>query len=167
MQCQRPGRTSGLGAQRFTRAGDESASLSINGGFLVLVAMLLAPAALFAGDAVDLRPKFPAGRASYIEISSEATQTIAGPGMPGGAMEIKVSQTTGVLEKVASASKDGTKIILTYDHKAMGFDHPMMGNLKYDSDMPSEDESPYLQQVSAPVIGMSLTMQLDKSGHVT
>ena len=141
-------------------------SLNSRCGLAGLAAVLLFPVAAAAGDAVELKPKFPAGRRQYVEVSMDALQVVDGPMAPGGHVEVKVKQVSGVMEKVAASSKDGAKLVLSYVRRGLSFDVPMMGKLHYDSDMPGEDDSPYVKQMFAPVIGMATTMELDASPKV-
>lgn len=131
-----------------------------------LVVVVFSPVVAIAGDTVELKLKFPPGRHQYVEMSADIQQSIKGAMAPGGQMNVKITHVTGVMEKVVSSSKDGAKIVFLYDRRGMTFDHPMFGDLRYDSDMPSEDEAPYIKQICAPYVGMSTTMELDGSDQV-
>lgn len=139
-------------------------ALNCRVGLVGLVMVFYSPAVAAAGDLVELKLKFPPGRNQYVELSVESLQVVKAS---GSEMKITIKQITGVMEKVASSSKDGAKIVFSYDRRGMTIEHPMMGRLTYDSDMPSEDDAPYIKQICAPLIGMSTTMELNGSAKVT
>lgn len=136
-------------------------------GSSALLAVFIAPSGVLGAETVELRAKFPPGRAWYVELGSKSTQAISGPMFPGGKMESKTNQTMGVIEKVESSSKDGAKIVMTFDRYGMSISSLTMGNMSYDSDRPSEDESSYLEQMFSPFIGMPMTMVLDGQNKIT
>lgn len=135
-------------------------------GLVGLVVMLFSPVGVAAGDSIELELKFPPGRRQYIELSAEGHQVVKGPMVSGGQMDITINQITGVMERVESSSKEGAKIVFSYDRRGMTFEYPGMGRLHYDSDMPGEDDAPYIEQMFSPVLGMSMTMELDESARV-
>ncbi len=134
---------------------------------IAVVIVLCSRLSTYADEAVDLRPKFPQGRTRYVEVLEKTEQVIHSAQMPGGKMKMKIDSTKGLIERVESATPDGVKLVLTYDRAGGLWDVPMMGGtLQYDTDLPSTDENPYLRQILKPMIGMPLTVELDKDRKV-
>lgn len=138
--------------------------LNCHGGLVGLVAVLFSPVVAAAGEMVELKLKFPPDRRQYVELSVEALQAMKAS---GSQMDTTINQVTGVMEKVESSSKKGAKIVFSYDRRGMTIEHPVAGRFHYDSDVPSEDDVPYMKQMFAPFIGMSMAMELDESAKVT
>ncbi len=129
---------------------------------VVAVACLTLPIAAMAGEKVKLQAEFPEGRQRYVEVSRETKQTVRG-GPMGGESKLTVTTLDGVIEKVVSASKKRVELDLTADRKAMQLEHPALGRHAYDSDLSSDDASPQLREILAPVIGMTLSLTMDRA----
>ncbi len=126
-------------------------------------ACLALQATASADETVKLKPKFPEGRQRYVEVSQEIEQVVRGGPAPGGGMKISFKTIDGVIEEVVSSSKKRVKLKLTFDRKAMSLKHPTMGPHAYDSDRSDDDSSSHLEEILAPMIGVSLRLRMDRS----
>ena len=132
---------------------------------LILIAPSVFPAVTAFGESVMLKRQYTPGRVSYIESQTEIEQDISGLPMPP--MKFHMTQLYGLWEKIESATPDKTRIVLTYDRAARTVEAPMMGEVEFDTDDPGyEEAAPQLGTVLKPMIGMELTMELDKDGKV-
>jgi hypothetical protein len=121
-----------------------------------------------AGDArASLSPKWLPGYAMYIEWEWETKETWKGDGLPEGGREIKTTQTFGFLHRVDAVIRGKmVQITLTFDHVAMSIDTPDT-HLSFDSDKDNPDDTTNaLGTVLGPMLGMALTMEVDKEGRV-
>lgn len=137
-------------------------------GWMVLAAAIGLPAAAPGEETADLRLRFTPGRVRYVERVEQSDQKISSPQMPGGAVEMEIENATGMFEKAESVEKTGVKLSLTYDRTRSRWAMSMTGGqtLRYDSDQPGEEDTPYLRQIFAPMLGKSLSVELDASGRV-
>ena len=132
---------------------------------LKLTVLSVFPAAASPGESVMLKREYAPGRISYIESQTKIEQDISGLPMPP--MKFHQKQLYGLLEEVKSAANDETKIVLKYDRAARISEAPMMGAVEFDTDDPDYVEAaPQLGAVLEPMIGMEVTMELDKDGKV-
>jgi len=132
---------------------------------LIFTALFVLPAGPALGESVMIKRKYVSGRTSYIENQVELVQDISGLPMP--ALKLQSDQLYGLWERVESSTKDKTKIVLTYDRAARKVNAPMMGDVEFDTDDPEyEEAAPQLGTVLKPMIGMAMTMEVDKDGKV-
>jgi hypothetical protein len=73
----------------------------------------------------------------------------------------------GLWERVDSATKDKTRIMLTFDRAARNAEAPMMGTVEFDTDdADNEEAAPQLGVLLKPMLGMALTIEVNKEGEV-
>ncbi|HUU97983.1 MAG TPA: DUF6263 family protein [Phycisphaerae bacterium] len=119
-------------------------------------------------ESVLLKPKFVQGRITYLELNEEIEHTIVS-GVPSESpTKMTARQTFGVWHKVEAVSPAGiTRIVLTYDRIRQVFEGPM-GSRSFDSDADDPaDTSNVLAMAMGPMLGMPMTMELDKDNNVT
>jgi len=132
---------------------------------LILTVLSVCPVGTAFGESVMLKRVCAPGRISYIENQVVIEQDISGLPMPP--MKFQLKQLYGLWEEVKSAAGDKTEIVLTYDRAARMSEAPMMGAVEFDTDDPDyEEAAPQLGVVLKPMIGMAVTMELDKDGKV-
>jgi len=129
--------------------------------FCSVLATLAFTGLSLAGEAVELKPKFPSGRTRYLQLDRDVSQKMKGP---MGNMEMDMKMVEGIVERVESGSAEGSKVSMTYDRMSFAMDNPMMGELNYDSDMPSADDTPQLKEYMSLMVGESFTLEFDKDG---
>ena len=132
---------------------------------LAFAALSVSWAGMAFGESVMVKRKYIPGRVSYIESRTDVVQEISGLPMPP--MKFDVKQLYGLLEKVEPGTEGDMKITLTYDRAVRTVEAPMMGNLEFDTDDPDyEEAAPQLGTILKPMIGMAMTMEIDKAGKV-
>jgi len=129
--------------------------------------MLILSVEQAAADSILLKPKFTPGRITYVELKQDIDQTIGGI-TDAPSIETTVRHTFGVWHKVEAVSPSkGTRIVLTYDRVCMSIDGPMISE-SFDSDVDDpRDESNMVAAAMGPMLGMPMTMELDKDNQVT
>ncbi len=133
-------------------------------GVMLVVLSILASGQAF-GESVMIKRKFDAGRVSYIENKVEIDQKISGLPMPD--MKFRIVQLFGLLEKVESIGGGKAKIVLTFDRAMRSVESSLMGTSEFDTDDPEHEEAaPQLGVVLEPMIGMPLTMEVDRDGEL-
>lgn len=113
-------------------------------------------------QSVTFKPKYEAGQKTYIEKTSELKQSMKGG--PMGEMAFKIKSVVGMLMSVESADANGAKLTFTYDRVASDSDAPMMSG-SFDSDRRNPDESPELAEIFGPMLGGTMTAEVDKDGR--
>lgn len=111
-------------------------------------------------QSIKLLPKYPVGRARYVELRDDTDQIISSGGA-GEGMTIKNNSVFGLLEKVESASPDKTVMSFTYERIAMSGNSPA-GATDYDSDRKAQpdDVDEDLSPVFSPMLGESVKLEL-------
>jgi len=125
-----------------------------------IATVLFCGAACLAGEAMELKAKFPPGRTRYVESKREMTQKIKSP-MGNMAFDIKILN--GHLEKVESGAGGGGKVLVTFDRMKFEMDMPGAA-MTYDTDMAEIDEAPMIKPVADAMIGGEVTLEFDKDG---
>jgi len=101
---------------------------------------------------------------TFSKNTTDITQKITGT--PMGEMTIKIRQIQGVWEQPERADNGKTKVVLTFDRIVRDFDMAMASG-RFDTDDPkNEDADPQLEAISQPMIGASLSYDVDKSGKL-
>lgn len=134
----------------------------ITAGCLSLI--LASSAAAPAGDRVLLKTRFAKGQAHYVEAVGESSQNITGT---MGKMGMTFKKRYGQTEKVESTSMEGVEISITLDRMSFHLESQLMGNLRYDSDLPSTEDAPQLRQLMEPMLGETLRLKIDRDNNVT
>jgi hypothetical protein len=117
-----------------------------------------------AGDAVTIKRQFNPGEKVYIQQDSHIDQTIE---MGPTTMKMKMRQLYGVWEAVKKSGGGTTDVELTFDRALQTLESPMMGNMKYDSDDPDNEENvPTLANILQNVVGGTMTMNVGPDGKV-
>ncbi len=126
-------------------------------------ALALWLAAPVMGQSVMLKPRLEPGAVRYVERTTEMNQKFkGGPGGGDREMSMKMKNVMGVLQKVESATPEkGAKLSVTFDRVASESNMPMMAG-EFDSDRRNDDESPELAALYEPMVGSTLTIELDK-----
>lgn len=132
---------------------------------LVALAPMPGPA---AGQSVVLQPKYAPGRTTYVEISKDIRQVVTGGPIGAGGLETAIRQHQGVMQSVESVNAGGhVKLVLKFERQAMFIDSSMQ-KAAYDSDSASPGPAAALLiPVFSPMIGESMTMEIDREGRVT
>ena len=137
----------------------------------VLVAAFLGcawSAVAAAEDSVDLTPCWAPGEPMYVELVDKIeSKSRGGPG--GGEETTRASERIrGVVRRIeAIASPKGTRMTLTFD-RMKHYSEGRRGPMTFDSDADKlDDSSNVLAGIFGPMIGMSLTMDVDSSGRIT
>jgi len=132
---------------------------------LLVFAMLTvsAVAARAAEETVLLRPKFSTGRAYYVERITETEQQMKGGQFGRVGMKSSIRQVSGLLERTRETSPERTVLDLTFKKIAFGGTLAMLGELHFDSDQPEDDLSPVLAPIFRPMLGMKVTVELDRN----
>lgn len=128
--------------------------------------MLMTPPQEANAQSVLLKPKYVQGRTTYLEISQSIENTLSEAG-DGPARKGTFQRAFGVWHKVEAASPDrGARIVLTYDRVHLSIATPM-GSTSFDSDVddPADTSNP-LAMAMGPMLGMSMTMELDKDNRI-
>lgn len=131
---------------------------------LSCVAAVIASAAVFlvspaaAGEKVLLRSKYESGKKSYLQNRSVIIQDMT---TPMGAMKVSMNRMSGTVQEVKSASSSGTELGMTMDRMSFAMNVPMMGDLKFDSDIPTSEDAPNLRTLLKPMLGEELVLTLD------
>ncbi len=135
--------------------------LPFAGGVLAFAfAGVMAVPVASADETVSLKPKFTKGMTRYVEAISETESSVKSP---RGGMDMKISKLSGLTQKVESTSMDGSELSVRFDRMQFALSSQMLGDLEYDSDIPSLDHAPYLKQMFEPMIGEALTFKLAPS----
>lgn len=135
----------------------------------LLCAVVAAPvmASPTTGDSVVVERKFEPGKKNYVEVASDINQKIKAEGMPGGGMDIKIKNLFGVWEE-AEVRRAGKTVTLTFDRVMQAMDIPMMGEMQYDSDDPTNDENaPQLSSLWEPMVGEKVTIEFATDNKVS
>ncbi|MCG8404778.1 MAG: DUF6263 family protein [Phycisphaerales bacterium] len=134
-------------------------------GFTATVCAMILPASAVAVEMVELKAKFKPGHVTYYEKQDDTEQSMDGP---MGKMHMKSNQTTGVMLKVESSSKDHAKISMTFDRMKVTMDAPpMVNDMSYDTDLADDGSAPQLMQVLTPMVGSTITLELDQNNQAT
>ncbi|HWL93261.1 MAG TPA: DUF6263 family protein [Phycisphaerae bacterium] len=116
-----------------------------------------------AEDAVSLKPKFKAGETCYVESRIDIENDMKGP---MGGMKMDIKKIAGQIQKIESSTVDGVELSFAFDRMMLSLKSAMMGDLAYDSDIPSVEDAPYLKQMFDPMIGQSIRFKLDRDHKV-
>jgi len=132
---------------------------------LVVSTALLCAGSARAADSILLKPKQDAAADSYVEISTDAVQKMAGP--DGKEMQITSRSVYGLMQK-ETAKGETTEISATLDRLfgSMAFSESMKS--VYDTDDPdSEEASPDHKAAFSPILNMPLKITLNAEGLAT
>jgi hypothetical protein len=132
-----------------------------------LATTLLMPLQRATGESVLLKPKFVQGRTTYLELNEEIEHTAFSEASRESPIKMTARQTFGVWHKVEAVSPAGiTRIVLSYDRIRQVFEGPV-GSRSFDSDVDDPaDTSNVLAMAMGPMLGMPMTMELDKDNNV-
>mgnify|MGYP001428333344 CR=1 FL=1 len=133
-------------------------------GMTILATLAGFTAAATAGDKVMLKSRYKPGEKIYYQSKSNIIQTIKAP---MGEMEFSMNQLRGDVMTVVSSSKTESKLTSAMDRMSFEMSMPMMGDLKYDSDIPSMEEAPPIRDLFKPMLGEALTFTLDGNNKVS
>lgn len=134
---------------------------------VVAIGSVLSGGAALQAESVLIQRKYDPSRPMFSEMKIDTVQKISAPGMPGGGMEIKVSQLYCLKEKVKEGDGGRKIVTLTFDRAMQSMDMPMMGSAEFDSDDPDDpDGAPMLGVIYKNLVGESLTVEIDKEGKV-
>ncbi len=118
------------------------------------------------GESVLLAPTYEKGGVDYLEFVQQIEQVGKGGAFGPAGRGTRSSRTKGAYQKVATTSEQGTRLVFTFDRVAMQAESPG-GNLAFDSDIDDRtDKAHPVAAVLGPMIGMSVTFELDIHGHV-
>ena len=138
---------------------------SLSSAALIVTALSVFPVGSALGESVMLKRMYAPGRVSYVESRMQLEQDMSGMPMPP--MKFYITQLYGIWEKVESTDEGKTKVVMTFDRAARSTEAPMMGDVEFDTDDPDyEEAAPQLGTVLRPMIGMAMTMEVDKDGKV-
>lgn len=118
------------------------------------------------GKEVDLRPKFEKGAETRFEM--EVTGDSEQKPDEGAAIKQQVKQTIGVKLVGGDTDAEGnTSVSLVYESLKLEVKSDMM-NLEFDSTQPeTSDEGNMLASALRPLIGVTFTLTIDKTGAIT
>ncbi|MBM4107314.1 MAG: hypothetical protein FJ255_00610 [Phycisphaerae bacterium] len=130
------------------------------------VATFPAAAAARAADAakpVDLRPKWTVGQDVRYKIVADGTNEMDVPGM--GAQKTTDRQEIVVRLTPKEVGEGGAKVELTYESIKINVEGSPRGPQTFDSTKP--DEPGPLAQALRPILGLTLTLHMDRNGNIT
>ncbi len=139
---------------------------------IVGLSILAAPAVSVADAAaglveaarpVDLRPKWTVGREVRYRIVAEGTNEMDVPGM--GVQKTTDRQEIVVRLTPREVGEGGAKVELTYETLKIRVDGSPRGPQEFDSTKP--DEPGPLGQALRPLVGLTLTLHMDRNGNIT
>lgn len=139
--------------------------LFIGTGFLLLSIALNLP--VLADDSITIAPKFTPGNSHYLEITQELTNKSTGGRFGPEGRTVQGTGTRTVKWSVDSVSPDGlAKLRLTFDRLQRAMKNPRQP-LAFDSDegKPADASNPFSSMFN-PMIGMPLTLEIEKSGAI-
>ena len=137
----------------------------LSGACLVLAALCVFPAGSALGESVMVKRAYVPGQIVYIERETASVQEITTTIMPP--MKLHAEQLYGLWEKVESVTDGKATVVLTFDRASRNVEAPMMGSTEFDTDDPEHEEAaPQLGAVLKPMIGMAMTMEVDRNGQV-
>ena len=144
------------------------ANQGITGWATVLTGTLLLAftAETVGGEKVLLKRKYVDGRRVYIERKLDTHRAITG--LPIGDVDQLATELTGVWSETSSLDDGGVRLELVFDRMARSLRDVDDGGLEYDTDDPENDEAaPQFKAILEPMIGMPVSMEIDKDGKVT
>lgn len=119
-----------------------------------------------AAQSVNLKPQFKPGTSCYVETDQDINQKLSG-GQFGEGMTVRVHQIMGMDQKVEGASDGAVKVLLTYARVMQSIESPQMPRpIAFDSDGGKESRNEMLADIFEPMLGKTLTMEVDKSGKI-
>lgn len=123
--------------------------------------------AVRAAEKIDLRPHFKPGQNRYVEITDATVQQVSGAMIGNKPMTSRNRSVFGFFEEVLKSTDKLTQVRLTFDRRAVEVDHPMAGQMKYDTDNETPDAQPDpVGQALNPWIGQSVVLTIDPQGKV-
>lgn len=120
-----------------------------------------------AEQSVLLKPRYVPGRTSYVEMALDFNQKITGSMFGSEGTEATIRQLQGVWEKTESLSAaEGARITMTFDRVQLTM-LSAAGSLSFDSDLDDPvDQSNALAPLLRPMLGMPMTLEVDKDGRI-
>lgn len=135
---------------------------------LIAVSAVLIASSAQGGDTVLLKPKFDNQKLVYIEASDTTRQVMSGALVGGQEMVLQMVSTTGYVQESKAAESGGATTKLTFQRNALSMNNPMMGEMKYDSDTPpDEDEQNPFAAMFGVWTGKSLVLTTDADLKIT
>jgi hypothetical protein len=128
----------------------------------LIVGLIAAP---LLAETIELKPRYTAGHQARLALASELTQKITAEGQPE--ITILYRDEVGFTRKVEEASADGARLALEFDRRAMSFNHPMMGNQRFDSDAGDKaEDNNSMSLIAAPWLGRKLELVLGADNSI-
>lgn len=138
--------------------------LALSGLAVPPLSLADAPAGLVeSAKPVDLRPRWTVGQDVRYRIVAEGTNEMDVPGM--GVQKTTDRQEIVVRLTPREISEGGAKVDLTYETLKIRVDGSPRGPQEFDSTRP--DEQGPLAQALRPLVGLTLTLQVDRNGNIT
>jgi len=135
---------------------------------IVVVGLCAAVVEPAVAQSVLLTPRLEPGRSVYVEIKRDVTQTMSGGSILGKGINTHLCQLYGVIQTVESVSPNGqAKLRLRFDRILRSIKNDKISNI-CDTDVyePSDTQN-MMSCLLGPMIGQTLTMDVNSQGHVT